>query len=99
MNRLKRDADEEMLNRFMRSLLTILPTIIGFGIFLFGKGSDRLTISLGLFISGFTGVIIVIRKEIPIPMGSIHGNRAVVEGFLFTCLLWAISLYIFLFGL
>ena len=102
MSRTKHDTYSKnrlMLNRFLLSLMTITPAIIGLGILLVGNGPfERLMTSLGFFVSGFTGVIIIIRKEIPIPIGSIQGKRAVVEGLLFTIVLWSIALYGLLFG-
>jgi hypothetical protein len=88
-----------MLKRFFLSLITFMPIFVGLGLIFAGKGPiERCITSFSFFISGFTGVIIIIRKEIPIPMGSIEGGRAVIEGLLLTIVLWSISLYIILFG-
>ena len=80
-----------------KSLLENLPMILGFGIILFPERPlSNLTFAFGLFLAGFTGIIIAVRKEASFSLGSIRGKWAVVQGICFTLLLWVSALYIIL---
>jgi hypothetical protein len=84
-----------LLKGFLKNLLVTSPAILGFGIILFSKGrlSDMI-LSFSLFLAGFTGVIVAIRQEIPMSIGSIRGKWAVFQGVGFAILLWGSALYI-----
>jgi hypothetical protein len=82
------------------SLLVNLPALLGFAIILFTKGPISTSRwALGFFLAGFTGVILIVRKESPTSLGAVRGTRAIVKGFVFTAMCWGIALYLFLFGL
>jgi len=66
------------------SLLTWLPLFIGFIIMTLTVDINSLLgFRLGSFIAGFSGVIIILRKEIPYSLGRIQGKRAIIEGAFF----------------
>jgi len=88
----------KILNGTVKNLLVTSPAILGFSIILFSKRPlSDITFSLGLILAAFTGVIIALRKEIPMSIGSVRGKAAVIQGMSFAILLWAAALYIFLF--
>jgi hypothetical protein len=81
----------------VKTLLVMSPALLGFSIILFSKGPvDDLTFSLGLFLAGFTGVIVAIRKEIPSSLRSVRGKWAVIQGIGFVTVMWGSALYMFL---
>jgi hypothetical protein len=89
-----------VLEGFLLSLLVGFPAIIGFGIILMSRGTlNPNTLSLGCFLAGFSGVIVVIRKEAPTSIIRIRGIWAIIEGILFTLLCWGASIFFFFNGL
>jgi hypothetical protein len=85
----QREIEKEMIKGVWKSFLVFSPILLGFMAF-------AISISLGSFIAGFTGIIIVTRKEIPAGFTSIRGTRAVVEGVLITILFWGSAVFFFL---
>jgi hypothetical protein len=83
-------------NIFRGSFLNVLvssPVLIALGIILVSRGSlSPQKLGLCFFIAGFTGLIVVIRKESPMAIGSIRGKWAVWEGALFTAICWGLAL-------
>jgi len=74
-----------------------LPFVIGLIIIFSSKGLNSPNLfSLACFVSGFSGVIIAVRREIPVGLSVISGPRALIEGILVTLLCWGGGLYIFL---
>ena|ERR1700690_2312946 len=55
--------------------------------------------SLFIFITGFSGVIIIIKREIPLVFYSVTGAQAIGEGIIFTIVCWSMALYLHLHGL
>ena len=79
------------------NLLVGLPALLGFGIILTTNGplgSRRLAFCC--FLAGFTGVIVMARKESPTSIGATRGKWAVVEGLIFTVICWGAAIYFFL---
>ncbi len=86
-----------ILRKILQNLLITLPALLGFAILFFSQRPvNDMTFSLALFIAGFTGVIVAIRKEIPMSIGSIRGKWAVIQGGGVTILLWGSALFILL---
>lgn len=86
-----------VLRGILKNLLVTSPALLGFSIILFSKGPvNDTTFSLGLFLAGFTGVIVALRREIPMSIGSIRGRWAVIQGIGFAILLWSSALLILL---
>ena len=52
-----------------------------------------------IFIAGFSGVVIILKREIPLVFYSITGVQAVGEGIMFTMVCWAAALGLYLHGL
>jgi hypothetical protein len=80
--------------------LTFLPVFIGLAIIILMVNTmGTFGFSLGAFVAGFTGVIIIFRKEIPTPLNRIQGTMAVIEGILMTVLLWGAAIFALVEGL
>jgi hypothetical protein len=90
---------EMLLRGLALNLLVSLPALLGFGIILTTKGPlDSLRLAFCCFLTGFTGVIVMVRKESPTSIGTTRGKWAVVEGLIFTIILWVTAIYFWLFG-
>lgn len=86
-----------ILQGILKNLLVTSPALLGAAILFFSKGPiNDMTFSFALFLAGFTGVIVAIRKEIPMSIGSIRGKWAVIQGVGVVILLWGSALYILL---
>jgi hypothetical protein len=86
-----------VLQGMLLNLLVSLPALLGFGIILISKGPlSSVILSLGCFLAGFTGIIIILRRESPMSIGSVTGKWALLEGIVFTTFCWGISLYFWL---
>ena len=80
--------------------VTNAPIIIGFLVIAATKGPlTSSSFSLGAFIAGFSGVIIMFRREIPTSLVAIRGNAAVVFGILLTGLMWVSAIAVYIMGL
>ena len=86
-----------ILKNILKSLLVMLPALIGSGIILLSNSPiNDLIFAFGLFVAGFTGVIVAVRQEIPMSLGSTRGKWAVIQGIGFVILLWGSALLILL---
>ena len=85
---LQRKMEKEMIQGVWKGFLYGLPVLLGFMAF-------AISISLGSFIAGFTGVIVAIKKEAPSGRGGIRGTWAVVLGILVTIFFWSLAAYFF----
>ena len=95
-NKNKEEQTKFILQGLWLSFLTFLPAFIGLAIITLTINSmGDLGFSLGSFVAGFTGVIIILRKEIPTALNRIKGTRAIVEGILITVLLWGAAIFVF----
>ncbi|MBL0345151.1 hypothetical protein [Candidatus Villigracilis affinis] len=91
---------KEMHKRMRLMIMTFSPLILGFLLLVAMNGViPNIRFSLFSFIVGLTGVIIVIRKEIPMALGSIKGKSAVFQGAVITILFWLFALYSAIYGL
>ncbi|MBK7454378.1 MAG: hypothetical protein IPJ46_11870 [Anaerolineales bacterium] len=89
-----------ILKRIGLSLVTIFPPFLGILIlFLSKKPLTGTAFALSFFIAGFYGVIVIIRKEIPMALRSVYGKWAVIQGLSVTVFCWGSAIYFFLFGL
>jgi hypothetical protein len=91
---------ENVLKRALLSLLVYAPALLGSGIILSSKGP--LTGSIlgpGCFLAGFSGIIMIVRRESPSSIGSLRGKWAVVEGVILTAIFWIAGLYFSFFDL
>ena len=91
-------------NEYKKLLITVLPVLLGLAIMIlvgyFWIGPlPPLMLSLIFFVGGFTGIIIVVRREIPVVLFTIKGIQAIVEGSVVTLFFWGSALYIILRGL
>lgn len=85
---------------WLEALIFLLP--LGLGVILLILTANTLRVlscSLSLFTVGFSGVIVIVRKEIPTAFSKIHGTRAVIEGILFVALFWGAALFFLVDGL
>jgi len=85
---LQRKMEKEMIQGFWKGALYGSPIFIGFMMF-------AISLSLGSFIMGISGVIVAIKKEAPSARGSIHGTWAVILGVLITAICWSGAAYFF----
>ncbi|HUI88202.1 MAG TPA: hypothetical protein VLX61_05710 [Anaerolineales bacterium] len=89
---------------YKKLLITALPMALAFvitlvaGYFWNGPLPPSL-LSLIFFVGGFTGFIIMVRREIPAVLFTITGVPATVVGGLVTIFLWGAAAYIFLQGI
>jgi len=93
----KEKIQKLVLNGMLKSFLTSLPMLIAGGMIFLPKHPSDVTFSLAAFIAGFSGVIIVIRKEVPSSLVSIRGVPAVIIGIIGTVLFWSSAIIILLF--
>ena len=99
---MKKQDDEEILKRIILNLATFAPVFLAFlSVLLFDllKVTPSVKLSLFAFISGFTGIIIIVRKEIPTAFGNITGIRAIVEGAIWVIICWIAAIYFAIYGL
>jgi hypothetical protein len=86
-----------VLRGMLLNLLVSLPALFGFGIILISKGPlSSGVLMIGCLLAGFTGIIIILRKESPMSIGYVTGKWAVIEGIVFTIFCWGASLYFWL---
>lgn len=89
-----------LLRGVLITLLTYAPALLGTGIILSSKGPlTGPVLSLGAFLIGFSGVIIIVRKESPSSIRPVRGKWAVIQGIIFTVLFWGFALFFLIFGL
>ena len=88
------------LKTFTARLLTWAPILLGLGLlFLSKRPLSSNMISISFLIIGLTGLIVAIRKEIPVTSYVISGKQAVIEGIIFAGLFWAGAVYVFIYGI
>jgi len=80
----------------MLSALTYSPAIVGLALMflLIGHVPTTWLFSLASFVTGFSGVIIVIRKEIPSSLWTIRGPAAIIRGIGWVIVCWGAALYL-----
>jgi hypothetical protein len=82
----KDNHNREMIKRVWKSWLYASPVFFGFM-------ALAISISLGCFIMGWAGVILIVKKEMPSAMVTVRRTWAVIVGILFTILCWTGSLH------
>ena len=88
---------------YKKLLITALPMALAFVItllagYLWNGPLPPTMLSLIFFVGGFTGFIIIVRREIPAVIFTIMGLPAIVAGSLMTIFLWGAAFYIILRG-
>lgn len=82
-----------ILKGWLHNVIVSSPALLALGIILVSQSSlNPQKLGLCFFIAGFTGLIVVIRKESPMSIGSLRGKWAVWEGALFTIICWGLAL-------
>lgn len=90
----------EMYKRMGLMVMTFSPIALAFLLLLaMDKVIPNTRFGLFAFLSGFTGVIIVIRREVPMSLGSIKGKPAVIQGAVIIILYWLAAIYLTIYGL
>jgi hypothetical protein len=84
----QRELEKEMIRGVWKHFLYGLPVLFGFMAF-------AISLSLGCFIAGFSGVIIAIKKQAPSGRGTLRGKWAVILGLLNTTFWWVGAAYFF----
>jgi hypothetical protein len=87
-----------ILKDIIKSMLVFLPFFTGLAIFTI-SGGNMVLFSLGGFVAGISGIIIILRKEIPTIVSSVRGTRAIVEGIIITSICWGSSIIILFEGI
>ena len=82
------EMEQKMIRGVLRSFLFYLPFLLGFMAF-------AISITLGCFIAGLSGVIMIVKKESPSGLSTAHGKSAVVGGILLTTVFWSCAIYFF----
>jgi hypothetical protein len=99
----KDDLERKIMNSYLESyrnlLFTVSPVLVALALLIlsayFRDGPvPQVLGTFSFFIAGFFGVIVIIKREIPMVFDSITGVQAVVEGIIFTVACWAIFLYL-----
>ena len=83
-----------ILNGMLKSFLTSLPILAAFAVIAVSNHPSNAVFSFAAFIAGFSGVIIIFRKEVPSSFASIRGVPALIIGSVVTLLCWSISVVI-----
>jgi len=95
--------DQEKIRVIQRIGLMILifsPALLALWILFMSSGPlSKATLALIFFIAGCTGVIIAIRREIPMSLQSLKGKSAVIQGISLTITCWLIAIYFAIYGL
>ena len=82
-----------ILRGWLHNVIVSSPALLALGIILVSQNSlSSQKLGLCFFMAGFTGLIVVIRKESPISIVSFTGKWAVWEGALFTLICWGVAL-------
>lgn len=82
------EIGKEMIKRVWKSFLYFSPVLIGFMMF-------AVSLSLGCFIAGFSGVIVAVKQEAPSGRGTIRGKWAIALGVIYALFFWAMAAYFF----
>lgn len=92
---MKKQDDEETLTQIKLNLLNFLPLFLAIFLpLIFLREVNReIRMSLVTFLAGFSGVVTIFRKEIPITLGSVKGKWAVIQGMAFTVFCWGSAIY------
>lgn len=89
----QREFRKEMFKHYVKSLWVYLPLFLAILALL----TLKISISLMAFISGFTGVFVILKKEAPSGMFPIRGSAAIVIGIVLTILFWGLAALLVLF--
>lgn len=87
------EMEKEMFKRYVKSLWVYLPLFLAILALL----TLKISISLMAFISGFTGIFVILKKEAPSGMFPIRGSAAIVIGIVLTILFWGLAALLVLF--
>lgn len=87
--------------KYRKLLITASPMFLALLmlILLSSSSNDPISpamLSLAFFVSGFMGVIMIVRREVPLIVFSFNGMVAIVTGSVVTAFFWGSTLYILL---
>ncbi len=84
---------KSMIKSVGLNFLTFAPVFVALLILFIALPLLSNTIMAGVsFIAGLSGVIIVIRREIPLPTGNVEGKSAIVQGYGIIIFFWAAAI-------
>ena len=82
------EMEQKMIRGVLRSFLFYLPILLGFMAF-------AISLTLGCFIAGLTGVIMIVKKESPSGIAPTRGKSAIIGGVLLTTFFWSGAILFF----
>ncbi len=86
----------EARKRRFWSLVTASPMIVaGLVMFLFARPVTPALLAIISFLMGLSGVIVMIRRELPTSLYKITGWPAILYGAIFTAFCWGLGAYIY----
>jgi len=82
------EMEQKMIRGVLRSFLFYLPILLGFMAF-------AISLTLGCFIAGLSGVMMIVKKESPSGLYTAHGKSAIVGGVILITIFWSGAIYFF----
>ncbi len=89
----QRAFGKEIFKRYVKNSWVYLPCFLAIVALL----TLKISISLMAFISGFTGVFVILKKEAPSGLFPIRGSAAIALGIMWLILNWGLAAFIFWF--
>ena len=92
------NKNREILARMFRMTLTFSPGFLAMLVIMSARGPlTRWHLAASAFLIGCAGVIVALRREIPMSLGSIRGKWAVVQGAGLAFVCWLAALFFLLY--
>lgn len=93
-------AIQDVIKKWVWDLLTLSPLILGFCLIFFFHGflPDTFLIALSFFIIGFTGITVMVHKEMTTGVWTFRGKWVILQGVLFAIICWGLVLYVLIQG-
>jgi hypothetical protein len=80
----QREFGKEMFKRHVKSLWVYLPWFLAIPVL-------KISFSLAMFIAGFAGVFIILKKEAPSGLFTVRGAAAIAMGIMLIILFWGLA--------
>ncbi len=98
------DTRRDRVDALNKQFTVYIPGFIGLGILIIVgllpfKINPVPILAIALFLTGISGIIVIVRREIPTGFYVVKGKPAVVQGTIAVAILWGAALYLILFGL
>jgi hypothetical protein len=78
----------------LTSFIQYIPLVIGIAIILFSRGTaSKVTISLAIFIMGFTGILRIVFRPKHVPSALYSSKSKIIGNILVTVFAWSLALY------